>query len=110
MIDRTRCATITLVLLGTGFVVGGILLFVFGDSLIDSAVKKVKKKKFFLINSTFFIEQGCQLKDGTLAYKAWRNPPVPLHIAFYVFDLNDTEFLNGTKPPFVRQRGPFVYE
>jgi uncharacterized membrane protein len=45
MIDRTRCATITLVLLGTGFVVGGILLFVFGDSLIDSAVKKVKKKK-----------------------------------------------------------------
>jgi hypothetical protein len=41
MIDRTRCATILLVILGIGFVIAGVLLFVFGDAVIDDAVKKV---------------------------------------------------------------------
>ncbi len=50
------------------------------------------------------------MRPGTPAYEEWRNPPVPLYISFYVFDLNDTEFLNGTKTPFLRQRGPFVYK
>ncbi len=63
-----------------------------------------------MINSRFLIEKGCELRDGTSAFEAWRHPPVPLHISFYLFDLNDTDFFsNSTKIPFVRQRGPFVY-
>jgi hypothetical protein len=64
-----------------------------------------------LINLTFFIKKGCELRQGTPAYDAWRHPPVPLRISFYVFDLNDTGFIdNSTKIPLVRQRGPFVYK
>ena len=41
MIDRTRCASIILVILGIGFVTAGVLILALGDSLIQSAVKKV---------------------------------------------------------------------
>jgi scavenger receptor class B, member 1 len=45
-----------------------------------------------------------------MLYKLWRDTPVPLTIAFYVFDLvNENEFVNGNKPHLV-QRGPFVYK
>jgi len=41
MIDRTRCAAVVLVILGLGFIISGVLLFVFGDTVIESGVKKV---------------------------------------------------------------------
>ncbi len=50
------------------------------------------------------------MKSGTIVYNIWRDSPVPLYISIYVFDLNDTEFLNGTAKPRLKQRGPFVYK
>jgi hypothetical protein len=41
MVNRIRCASIVLVILGIGFVIAAVLLFVLGDSFIDAAVKKV---------------------------------------------------------------------
>ncbi|UJR36346.1 hypothetical protein I4U23_029073 [Adineta vaga] len=93
MYKRFRCASIVLIILGIGFIVGGTLLLVLGSSTIKNSVKK-----------------QCQLKPGTFLYDTWRDSPVPTYTSIYVFDLNDTEFLNGTSKPFLRQRGPFVYK
>ncbi|CAF1007395.1 unnamed protein product [Adineta steineri] len=93
MLNRIYCASVILVILGIGFLVGGILLIALGDSVLKNAIKK-----------------ECQLSSGTFAYKIWRDPPVPFYISIYVFDLNDTEFLNGSAKPRLRQRGPFVYK
>ncbi|CAF1499933.1 unnamed protein product [Rotaria magnacalcarata] len=93
MIDRIRCASITLTIISIGFVVGGCLLIAFGDSLIKKIVKN-----------------ECQLKPGTILYNNWRDSPVPYYISIYVFDLQNTEFLNGTSKPSLKQRGPFVYK
>ncbi len=41
MVDRTRCASLTLVILGIGFVIGAVLLFALGGQIIDSSVEKV---------------------------------------------------------------------
>ncbi|CAF3376522.1 unnamed protein product [Rotaria sp. Silwood1] len=92
MVDRTHCASIILIVISIGFMAAGVLLIVLGDSLIKKIVKN-----------------ECQLKPGTMAYDSWHDSPVPLYISFYVFDLNDTEFLNGTSKPQLKQRGPFVY-
>ncbi len=41
MLDRIRCASVILIILGIGFMIGSILLLVLGDSVIKNAVKKV---------------------------------------------------------------------
>ncbi|CAF2858108.1 unnamed protein product [Rotaria sp. Silwood2] len=92
MVDRIHCASIVLILSSIVFLLSGILLITFSDSLIKKTVKK-----------------ECQLKQGTILYKIWHDTPVPLYISIYVFDLvNEVEFLNGGKPHLI-QRGPFVY-
>ncbi len=58
----------------------------------------------------FLMSKECELHQGTKIYDAWRNPPLPLKISFYLFEITDQEFLNTTKLPSVRQRGPFVYQ
>ncbi|CAF0903804.1 unnamed protein product [Rotaria sordida] len=93
MPDRIHCASIILIIISIGFLIGGILLVVLGDSIIKKIVRN-----------------ECQLKPGTMLYNNWHDSPVPLYISFYVFDLNNTEFLNGTSKPHVKQRGPFVYK
>ncbi|UJR09756.1 hypothetical protein I4U23_013983 [Adineta vaga] len=93
MIERIRCTSVVLTLLSIGFLLSGILLIAFTDSIIQKAVKK-----------------ECQLKQGTVVYKLWRDSPVPMYISIYVFDLiNEADFLNGGKPQVV-ERGPFVYK
>ncbi|CAF0969014.1 unnamed protein product [Rotaria sordida] len=93
MVDRIYCASIVLILSSIAFLLSGILLIAFSDSLIKKTVKK-----------------ECQLKQGTVVYKIWHDSPVPLYISIYVFDLaNEIEFLNGGKPNLI-QRGPFVYK
>jgi len=44
-------------------------------------------------------------------YKQWLNPPVPVYLSFYLFNLNNgQEFeTNGAKPVF-EEIGPFVYQ
>lgn len=50
------------------------------------------------------------MNEGTFLYDLWRDSPVPMTMAFYIFDLeNEEQFLNGEKARLV-QRGPFVYK
>lgn len=44
MLDRIYCATIVIILLSIGFIMSGILLISFTDSIVKKAVDKVEKK------------------------------------------------------------------
>ncbi|XP_007895114.2 lysosome membrane protein 2c [Callorhinchus milii] len=60
-----------------------------------------------LINST--VKKEFQLRNGTEAFKAWKNPPPPVYMQFYFFNVsNPAEVLAGGKP-FLEERGPYTY-
>lgn len=49
------------------------------------------------------------LKNGTDAFAAWENPPPPVYMQFYLFNLtNPIEVLDGEKPA-VYELGPYTY-
>ncbi|XP_018408784.1 PREDICTED: lysosome membrane protein 2 [Nanorana parkeri] len=49
------------------------------------------------------------LKNGTEAYNAWVDPPPPIYMKFYFFNVtNPLEVLDGEKP-VVDEIGPYVY-
>lgn len=53
--------------------------------------------------------QQVVLRNGTDAFEAWQNPPAPIYMQFYFFNLtNPTEVLNGERPA-VLEIGPYTY-
>lgn len=49
------------------------------------------------------------LKNGTEAFEAWENPPAPIYMQFYFFNLtNPLEVLEGDRPAVV-EIGPYTY-
>ncbi|XP_026195987.1 lysosome membrane protein 2c [Anabas testudineus] len=49
------------------------------------------------------------LKNGTEAFEAWENPPAPIYMQFYFFNLtNPLEMLDGDRPAVV-EIGPYTY-
>ncbi|KAM9337966.1 lysosome membrane protein 2c [Symphorus nematophorus] len=49
------------------------------------------------------------LKNGTEAFEAWENPPAPIYMQFYFFNLtNPLEVLDGDRPAVV-EIGPYTY-
>uniref|UniRef100_A0A672PZC5 Scavenger receptor class B, member 2c n=1 Tax=Sinocyclocheilus grahami TaxID=75366 RepID=A0A672PZC5_SINGR len=78
-----------------------VLLLVAG---IAMALAQVFQK---LINNT--IKEVIVLENGTEAFSVWRDPPPPVYMQFYFFNLtNPAEVLEGDKP-FVLQIGPYTY-
>ncbi|CAH1778009.1 unnamed protein product [Owenia fusiformis] len=72
-------------------IVGGILIKVF-HGMIDDQLK-----------------QDLPLKNGTDSYSNWLDPPVPIYMQFYLFDvLNRAEVILGEKP-VLGQKGPYTY-
>ncbi|GFN81641.1 scavenger receptor class b member 1 [Plakobranchus ocellatus] len=56
------------------------------------------------------LKQKLPIKEGTMAYKYWIKPPVPIAFKIYVFDIvNPEEILSGTSVPIVNEKGPYVY-
>ncbi|XP_012685484.1 lysosome membrane protein 2c [Clupea harengus] len=55
------------------------------------------------------IKSEVVLKKGTDAFAAWENPPPPVYMQFYMFNLtNPIEVLAGNKPAVV-ELGPYTY-
>ncbi|XP_016325649.1 lysosome membrane protein 2-like [Sinocyclocheilus anshuiensis] len=78
-----------------------VLLLIAG---IAMALAQVFQK---LINNT--IKEQVVLENGTEAFSVWRDPPPPVYMQFYFFNLtNPAEVLEGDKP-FVLQIGPYTY-
>uniref|UniRef100_A0A671RTK7 Lysosome membrane protein 2-like n=1 Tax=Sinocyclocheilus anshuiensis TaxID=1608454 RepID=A0A671RTK7_9TELE len=78
-----------------------VLLLIAG---IAMALTQVFQK---LINNT--IKEQVVLENGTEAFSVFQNPPPPVYMQFYFFNLtNPAEVLDGDKP-FVLQIGPYTY-
>ncbi|XP_056586741.1 lysosome membrane protein 2c isoform X1 [Triplophysa dalaica] len=78
-----------------------ILLLIGGIAMVLSQVFQK------LINSR--VKQEIVLVNGTEAFSVWQNPPPPVYMQFYFFNLtNHAEVLDGAKPSVV-QIGPYTY-
>jgi len=53
--------------------------------------------------------QDTELRQGSEAYNTWLNAPAPIYVNFYFFSLTNTEFIDKSALPHVRQIGPYVY-
>ncbi|XP_053260372.1 lysosome membrane protein 2 isoform X1 [Podarcis raffonei] len=55
------------------------------------------------------VRQQTVLKNGTEFFEMWQEPPPPVYMQFYFFNLtNPLEVVQG-EPPIVRQVGPYTY-
>ncbi|XP_073333802.1 lysosome membrane protein 2c [Pagrus major] len=55
------------------------------------------------------VKKEVVLKNGTMAFEAWENPPAPIYMQFYFFNLtNPMEVLDGDRPAVV-EIGPYTY-
>ena len=51
-----------------------------------------------------------QLKAGSLVYKEWIKPSVPIYMKYFVFNVtNPNEVMEGLEIPNVTQIGPYSY-
>ncbi|XP_076020009.1 lysosome membrane protein 2c [Genypterus blacodes] len=81
--------------------VSSLLLLIAGIALVLSGV------------FTHFLQSRVKkevvLRNGTEAFEAWRNPPAPIYMQFYFFNLtNPLEVLDGDRPAVV-EIGPYTY-
>ncbi|XP_053196304.1 lysosome membrane protein 2c [Scomber japonicus] len=78
-----------------------LLLLIVGISLILSNV--------FPHFLQAIVKKEIVLKNGTDAFDAWENPPAPIYMQFYFFNLtNPLEMLDGDRPAVV-EIGPYTY-
>nr|XP_020461709.1 lysosome membrane protein 2-like [Monopterus albus] len=78
-----------------------VLLLIVGISLVLSNV--------FLHVVQSMVEKEVVLNNGTEAFEAWENPPAPVYMQFYFFNLtNPAEMLAGERPAVV-EIGPYTY-
>lgn len=78
-----------------------ILILILGISLVLSNV--------FPHFLQALVKKEIILKNGTDAFDAWENPPAPIYMQFYFFNLtNPLEVLDGDRPAVV-EIGPYTY-
>jgi len=54
--------------------------------------------------------QNVKLVPGSEAYSTWLEPPAPIYVNFYFFNVtNVQQFVDGSGRPHVVERGPYVY-
>ncbi|XP_070706966.1 lysosome membrane protein 2c isoform X1 [Pempheris klunzingeri] len=78
-----------------------VLLLILGISLVLSGV--------FPHFVQALVKKEVVLKNGTEAFEAWENPPAPIYMQFYFFNVtNPLEVLDGERPAVV-EIGPYTY-
>ncbi|KAK2170585.1 hypothetical protein LSH36_2g18026 [Paralvinella palmiformis] len=84
---------ITLLVLGLLFVIIGVILLFELKSIVHSDISK----KIPIVN-------------GSETYNDWVEPPVPVYMTFWVFDLvNADDFVNNGAKPILKEKGPYTY-
>ena len=54
--------------------------------------------------------QQLTIKEGTAAYMAWVETPIPVYTKFYFFDmLNPRDLFHKHEKPILEERGPYVF-
>ncbi|XP_056288909.1 lysosome membrane protein 2c isoform X2 [Pseudoliparis swirei] len=81
---------------------------VFSNLILISGIALVLSDVFpRLLKSV--VEKEIVLKNGTEAFKAWENPPAPIYMQFYFFNVtNPLEVLEGERPAVI-EIGPYTY-
>ena len=50
------------------------------------------------------------VKDGTAAFNAWAETPIPVYTKFYFFDmLNPRDLFHSQEKPIIEERGPYTF-
>ncbi|XP_039606711.1 lysosome membrane protein 2a [Polypterus senegalus] len=55
------------------------------------------------------LKSNIVLKNGSDVFKAWENPPPPVYIQFFFFNVTNSEDILQGKKPSVTQVGPYTY-
>jgi len=56
------------------------------------------------------LESQLTVKEGTEAYKAWKETPIPVYNKFYLYSIiNPHDFLVNHAKPILEQKGPYVF-
>ncbi|XP_064415859.1 lysosome membrane protein 2c isoform X3 [Latimeria chalumnae] len=55
------------------------------------------------------VKQETVLKNGTQAFETWRDPPSPIYMQFYFFNLTNPKEVLAGETPFVEEKGPYTY-
>ncbi|XP_078070377.1 lysosome membrane protein 2c [Mustelus asterias] len=56
-----------------------------------------------------YVKKEIQLRNDTVTFETWKDPPPPIYMQFYFFNVtNPEEVLNGGKP-FLEEKGPYTY-
>ena len=50
------------------------------------------------------------MREGTAAYQAWVETPIPMYTKFYFFDmLNPRDLFHKHEKPILEERGPYTF-
>jgi len=83
-----------------------LLILVSCLSLLFGTVILALKSKIFesILNSQLVIE------EGTAAYNAWVETPIPVFTKFYFFDMiNPSDLFHSHEKPILEERGPYTF-
>ena len=54
--------------------------------------------------------QQLTVREGTAAYQAWVETPIPMYTKFYFFDmLNPRDLFHKHEKPILEERGPYTF-
>jgi lysosome membrane protein 2 len=54
--------------------------------------------------------QKIPLRNGTDTFDAWVDPPVPVYMQFWMFDLvNKKDYVDNGAKPILKEKGPYTY-
>jgi len=83
-----------------------LLLFLSIFTLVFGIITLVFKQRIFdtILHSQLVIE------EGTSAYNAWLETPIPVYTKFYFFDMiNPSDLFHSHEKPVLEERGPYTF-
>jgi len=83
-----------------------LLIVISITSIIFGSTILALRKKIFdrILNSQLVI------KEGTAAYSAWLETPIPVYTKFYFFDMiNPSDLFHSHEKPILEERGPYTF-
>lgn len=53
--------------------------------------------------------QAVVIANDSMLYDIWQDPPIPIYMQFYMFNLTNPEEVKDGGVPAVLQKGPYTY-
>ena len=50
------------------------------------------------------------MKEGTRAFEAWKESPIPAYTKFYMFSMvNGDDYIKNNAKPIIEEKGPYTF-